>query len=496
MKCPTCGAENEAANRFCEQCGSRIEPSGEYPQAQVALAAQPTAAGPTCPSCGAAVLPGEAFCDECGASLSAAAPTVIPGVSNDAPTMFAPAPTATAAAPAAGEQTVICAACGQPNLATDRFCDHCGAALATPAAGAPTDADVPTVLPDPVGLPATNGSEAVASDIPAIAAPPAEAALAEAPTTEQPMVSSVSADAQATYAAERQRLEEEIARQQQVISQLEPVQIALGAATPAGVAQSIDQARDAKAKAEATLADLQPPAPAVDPAEIARLEGEIARQQQVISQLEPVQIALGAATPAGVSQSIEQARDAKAKAEAELAALTSGAPVQAAASATPIEAAPPIEATAPAEATAPPTPTPLETAISEPAREQAPPPPVPVVPATPEPSPAAAPAPRLVMDEGKDLLLPADKPEIIVGREDPISGIFPEIDLTPYGGETGGVSRQHARLNHSAGQWTVTDLNSTNYTRVDGAKIEPNVATPLKDGARLQFGRVAMTFRS
>ena len=73
MKCPTCGAENEAANRFCEQCGSRIEPSGEYPQAQVALAAQPTAAGPTCPSCGAAVLPGEAFCDECGASLSAAA---------------------------------------------------------------------------------------------------------------------------------------------------------------------------------------------------------------------------------------------------------------------------------------------------------------------------------------------------------------------------------------------------------------------------------------
>ncbi len=431
MKCPTCGAENEAANRFCEQCGSRIEPSGEYPQAQVALAAQPTAAGPTCPSCGAAVLPGEAFCDECGASLSAAAPTVIPGVSNDAPTMFAPAPTATAAAPAAGEQTVICAACGQPNLATDRFCDHCGAALATPAAGAPTDADVPTVLPDPVGLPATNGSEAVASDIPAIAAPPAEAALAEAPTTEQPMVSSVSADAQATYAAERQRLEE-----------------------------------------------------------------EIARQQQIISQLEPVQIALGAATPAGVSQSIEQARDAKAKAEAELAALTSGAPVQAAASATPIEAAPPIEATAPAEAAAPPTPTPLETAISEPAREQAPPPPVPVVPATPEPSPAAAPAPRLVMDEGKDLLLPADKPEIIVGREDPISGIFPEIDLTPYGGETGGVSRQHARLNHSAGQWTVTDLNSTNYTRVDGAKIEPNVATPLKDGARLQFGRVAMTFRS
>src|SRR5215217_6658033 len=89
MKCPTCGAENEAANRFCEQCGSRIEPSGEFPQAQVALAAQPTAAGPTCPSCGAAVLPGEAFCDECGASLSGVA-VASGGFSADAPTMFAP----------------------------------------------------------------------------------------------------------------------------------------------------------------------------------------------------------------------------------------------------------------------------------------------------------------------------------------------------------------------------------------------------------------------
>jgi hypothetical protein len=242
------------------------------------------------------------------------------------------------------------------------------------------------------------------------------------------------------------------------------------------------------------------PAPAVDPAEIARLEEEIARQQQVISQLEPVQIALGAATPAGVAQSIEQARDAKAKAEAELAALTSGTSAPAIPAAAPGEAAPelpPVPVNV--EAPTPPTPTPLETAISEPAREVAPPPPVPV---EPEPAPTAAPvpvaaaAPRLVMDEGKDLLLPTDKPEIIVGREDPISGIFPEIDLTPYGGETGGVSRQHARLNQSAGQWTVTDLNSTNYTRVDGAKLEPNVATPLNDGARLQFGRVAMTFRN
>jgi hypothetical protein len=414
--------------------------------------------------------------------------------------MFAPPPAANAGAPSSGEPTITCAACGQPNLASDRFCDHCGAELTTQTAGATADADVPTVLPDQVALPATNGAapEAAPSDT-AAATAPADAAMAEAPTAEQPMLSVTSPDAQATYEAERQRLEDEIARQQQVISQLEPVQMALGAATPTGVAQSIEQARDAKAKAEAELAALQPPAPAADPAEIARLQDEIARQQQVISQLEPVQMALGAATPAGVAQSIEQAREAKAKAEAELAALTGGAPAQA----TPAAALelPPVPVSgsapsAPAEAAAPSAATAMETAVSEPAREQAPPAPVPVAPPLPEPAPAAAPAPRLVMDEGNDLLLPTDKPEIIVGREDPISGIFPEIDLTPYGGETGGVSRQHARLNYSAGQWTVTDLNSTNYTRVDGTKIEPNVATALKDGVRLQFGRVAMTFKS
>ncbi|HJZ47633.1 MAG TPA: zinc ribbon domain-containing protein, partial [Roseiflexaceae bacterium] len=255
MKCPTCGAENEAANRFCEQCGSRMEPSGGYPPAQVALASQPTAAGPTCPSCGAAVLPGEAFCDECGASLSAAAPTVIPGASNDAPTMLASPPATGAASAPGADQTVICAACGQPNLATDRFCDHCGAALGA-AATAAADADVPTVLPTPVASPATNGAHPEAA-----AAAPAEVALAEAPTAEQPMVSSASSDAQAAYEAERQRLEAEIARQQQIITQLEPVQVALGAATPPGVAQSLEQARDAKAKAEADLAALQPPPP-------------------------------------------------------------------------------------------------------------------------------------------------------------------------------------------------------------------------------------------
>src|SRR5215212_4637890 len=140
MKCPTCGAENDPANRFCEQCGSRIEPSGAVQQVQVDLASAPTAAGPTCPNCGAAVLPGEAFCDECGTALTTAAP-----VASDAPTMLAP-PSGQAAT--SDGQGVSCPACGHQNLPGDRFCDNCGAALPEPGAASSSAGDQ-TILQAP-----------------------------------------------------------------------------------------------------------------------------------------------------------------------------------------------------------------------------------------------------------------------------------------------------------------------------------------------------------
>jgi len=75
-----------------------------------------------------------------------------------------------------------------------------------------------------------------------------------------------------------------------------------------------------------------------------------------------------------------------------------------------------------------------------------------------------------------------------------VSNIFPEVDLTSFGGEAGGVSRQHAKITHSGGQWMITDLNSTNFPRLDGVRLEPYVDTPIHDGARVQFGRVVTTF--
>jgi pSer/pThr/pTyr-binding forkhead associated (FHA) protein len=100
----------------------------------------------------------------------------------------------------------------------------------------------------------------------------------------------------------------------------------------------------------------------------------------------------------------------------------------------------------------------------------------------------------VVISTGAELSLP-EQEEITVGREDPSSGIFPDVDLTPYGGEDGGVSRRHARLLHIGDDYFVEDLQSTNYTKLDGQRLPAHVRERLEDGARLDFGRVAVIFR-
>jgi hypothetical protein len=100
----------------------------------------------------------------------------------------------------------------------------------------------------------------------------------------------------------------------------------------------------------------------------------------------------------------------------------------------------------------------------------------------------------VVISTGAEMPLP-DQEEITVGREDPSSGIFPDVDLTPYGGEEGGVSRRHARLLHIGSDYFVEDLQSTNYTKLDGQRLPAHVRERLEDGARLDFGRIAMIFR-
>jgi len=79
---------------------------------------------------------------------------------------------------------------------------------------------------------------------------------------------------------------------------------------------------------------------------------------------------------------------------------------------------------------------------------------------------------------------------IHMGRLDPGGSIFPEIDLTDYGGVEKGVSRRHARIMKQNQKIYIEDLGSSNGTFVNGQKLMPYFPELLADGDSLQLGKL------
>jgi pSer/pThr/pTyr-binding forkhead associated (FHA) protein len=104
---------------------------------------------------------------------------------------------------------------------------------------------------------------------------------------------------------------------------------------------------------------------------------------------------------------------------------------------------------------------------------------------------------RLVLasPDGTTLDIPV-KEEVVIGREDPISEIFPDLDLTGFGGMEKGVSRKHAVIHRSGADYTVEDMGSTNGTYVNRKKVQPNVPQAIKPGDELRFGKLAFSFKA
>lgn len=101
---------------------------------------------------------------------------------------------------------------------------------------------------------------------------------------------------------------------------------------------------------------------------------------------------------------------------------------------------------------------------------------------------------RLVVTSSGVQLPLAGKQEFYIGREDPIGQFFPDADLTPHGGDAGGVSRKHARIVVYGNQVMFEDLNSTNGSFVNKVKVQPGQPVPLSDGAEVRLGKVVLTF--
>jgi hypothetical protein len=89
------------------------------------------------------------------------------------------------------------------------------------------------------------------------------------------------------------------------------------------------------------------------------------------------------------------------------------------------------------------------------------------------------------------------KDRIILGRADPVASFYPDLDLTPYGGQEGGVSRRHAVIiqDHENQSLYLEDLNSTNGTRINGFTLEARRRYRLRDGDEIEVGRLQITLR-
>ena len=108
---------------------------------------------------------------------------------------------------------------------------------------------------------------------------------------------------------------------------------------------------------------------------------------------------------------------------------------------------------------------------------------------------------KLFVDGTSELDAPVfslEKNENLLGRRDPQSNIFPEVDLSKYDPHTK-ISRRHARIWREGGSFLVEDLGSSNGTILlagvsDSVRLQPRQPHALVDGDRIRLGDTTLHF--
>lgn len=91
-----------------------------------------------------------------------------------------------------------------------------------------------------------------------------------------------------------------------------------------------------------------------------------------------------------------------------------------------------------------------------------------------------------------------EKDSNLVGRRDPMSNIFPEVDLSKFDPQTK-ISRRHARIWREGSNYMVEDLGSSNGTILQPAfnntiRLIPHQPHVLSNGDKLKLGDTTMHF--
>ncbi|MGD8624946.1 MAG: FHA domain-containing protein [Anaerolineae bacterium] len=95
---------------------------------------------------------------------------------------------------------------------------------------------------------------------------------------------------------------------------------------------------------------------------------------------------------------------------------------------------------------------------------------------------------KLIVEQGPwaGQELGLDRPTLLIGRGKESDLVLPEQ----------GVSRQHARLQHSPNGWTLIDLGATNGTFVNGQQVPAHEPRLLQPGDRVTIGSSVLALKA
>jgi CRP-like cAMP-binding protein len=83
-------------------------------------------------------------------------------------------------------------------------------------------------------------------------------------------------------------------------------------------------------------------------------------------------------------------------------------------------------------------------------------------------------------------------PETTIGRRDPVTGIFPDVDLTPVDSQRS-VSRRHAKIYRRGAKFFLgEEIGTMNSTFLNGERLETGVPGELRPGGEVRCGVVAL----
>ena len=97
-----------------------------------------------------------------------------------------------------------------------------------------------------------------------------------------------------------------------------------------------------------------------------------------------------------------------------------------------------------------------------------------------------------ILDEEEPLILSKRTTDVILGRayegaDDSI------VDLTNFGAQQLGVSRQHASIAYKDNIYVIEDIGSTNGTWINNKRLKPHELSPLKNNDIVNLAWLFMT---